>query len=351
MQCTKCLGLFQKIISIYNCPSESKEKLELICKAITDAFSLKGCYFRVLSRDSKELELIASYGLSEKFLNKGPVDTAKGVSKALNGEIDYVANVADDPNLQYPKETKEEGIVGLLSIPLVSREQTIGIIRLATNSEKDFSDQELDIISLVASFAASLIISSQFKSIWRKVTETTHSSLDINRVLDDIVEVITEELRAKGCTIRLYNQDNKELRLKAAYGLSDTYLQKGVVLSDESLANDKTNDCIAIFDVSKDKRVQYPQEAKEEGISSLLNIPLVVYDTLVGVLRLYTNRPYQFSEDEIYLMKSIGDQCALAIRDAQQYSGMKDKYNYLIQDFHHWFGDEYSAAGSFSKKK
>jgi signal transduction protein with GAF and PtsI domain len=351
MQCNKCLGLFQKISLVYSSPIEANEKLQLMCKTITEAFDLKGCYFRMISHDSKKLELVASYGLSDKFLNKGPVDTDKSVSEALTGETVYIKDVANDPKLQYPNETREEGIIGLLTVPLVNRGQTLGVMRISTKDDRVFSEQELDIISVAACFSANLITSYQFKSIWRKVRETTHSSLDINKVLDNIVEVITEELRAKGCTIRLYDPVTSELRLKASFGLSDSYLQKGTVLADENITNAKGSNCIAIFDVSKDDRVQYPKDAVAEGISSLLSVPLEVYGKLIGVLRLYTNRPYEFSDDEIYLMKSIGDQCALAIRDAQQYSGMKDKYNYLVEDFHHWFDDMYSAAGSFTKKK
>ncbi len=212
-------------------------------------------------------------------------------------------------------------------------------MRLSTAEKRDFTDPELDVINVVAAFVTSLILHSMFYVISKKVTETIRSSLDINKVLNAIVKVITEELRAKGCSIRLHDPKRKELTIKAYYGLSKDYIEKGPILSEKSIAEAMEGKCVAIYDVGKDPRIQYPKEARSEGISSLLNIPLMIFNQFIGVLRLYTHNPYQFSNEEIHLMQMIGEQCALAIRDAQLYSGMKDRYDLLMSDFHQWFDD------------
>jgi len=55
-----------------------------------------------------------------------------------------------------------------------------------------------------------------FQKILRDVSDTVSSSLDIDDVLDQIVRVIAEDLRAKGCLIRLLNPDARRLELRAS---------------------------------------------------------------------------------------------------------------------------------------
>jgi len=105
--------------------------------------------------------------------------------------------------------------------------------------------------------------------------------------------------------------------------------------------------CVALYDAAE--HLQYPEEAKREGIASLLSVPLLVHGRSVGVLRIYTHKPYRFSADEIYLMTIVGEQCALLIKNAQLYSQVKQKYDRLMVDFHSWFDRFYGPEGTGAK--
>ena len=63
----------------------------------------------------------------------------------------------------------------------------------------------------------------------------------------------------------------------------------------------------------------------------------MVRDQAIGVLCVATHHPYRFSDDEIYLMTAIGEQCALAIHTAKMYGSMKSRYESVVEDFHQWF--------------
>lgn len=84
---------------------------------------------------------------------------------------------------------------------------------------------------------------------------------------------------------------------------------------------------------------------RSEGISSVLLVPLICRDATLGVLSLYTNRPYRFSDEEIQMMQSIAGQCALAIRNAQMYTTLKQKYDSAATDFQVWF-DRFGVYGT-----
>lgn len=79
--------------------------------------------------------------------------------------------------------------------------------------------------------------------------------------------------------------------------------------------------------------VQYKNEKKEEGIASILCVPMKAQDRVIGVLRLYSGVPRDFTEDEIMLATALAHQGALAIHNASLYrmmeKDMKDLKNEL----------------------
>jgi len=338
VDCKACLSIFQGIGEAFNMPVETDELLKLIAKTLVEQFGLKGCTIRLLSRDSRVLELVASYGLSEKFLAKGPVDAERSVAEALQGKMVHIADCASDPRVPNPQAYTDEGIVSVLTIPLASRGQVIGTLRLGASDARTFSQQDLEILGVAAAFCTSAIIHSMFHEILRHVTETIRSSLDLGQRLSSIAEVVTMELRARGCTIQLADSAGEKLQLRAAFGLSEQYLD--TVVTDPragAMAEALRGECSLILDASSDPRIKHQAAVVDEGIGSILYVPLTVRDRTIGVLRLYTHRPYQFSDDELYLMRTIGSECALAIQNAQMYAAIKGRYEDLVEDFHRWF--------------
>lgn len=336
MDCIKCVMIFDEIGRAFNMPISTPEKLELVAKAIVEHLGVKACHFRLLSRDQSILEHIASHGLSEAFLSKGPVDAEKSVAEALKGNAVMIEDCANDPRVQYPAEHAREGIVSMLTVPLSTRGQTIGVMRLATEEKRVFSEQELTMIGTVAAFSTSAITHSMFHDILGDVNAAVRSSLDLCGVLESIVKVVSESLRARGCTIRLLDRHNN-LELRAAFGLSGQYLDTASKDPGDAVAEALKGECVTVLDAANDPRIRHPEEAQRERIASALFVPLLSRDEAIGVLSVYTHRQYEFSSDEIDLMMTIGEQCALAIRNAQMYAAIKRKYEDVVDEFHQWF--------------
>ena len=119
MQCDQCHRVFTVMGDALNAQVETVELLEMTAKALVEQFDLKACHFRLLSRDQKILEHVASHGLSERFLAKGPVDAEKSVAAALEGNVVAVLDCVEDPRVQYPEAFKAEGNASMLTIPLI----------------------------------------------------------------------------------------------------------------------------------------------------------------------------------------------------------------------------------------
>ena len=336
MECISCIRIFEEVGDAFNSNLGTEAKLEQVARAIVKHMDIKSCHFRVLSRDQKNLEHIASFGLSEAFLGKGPVDAEKSVAEALEGRIVMVEDCAHDPRIQFPKEHAEEGIVSLLTVPLSARGNVIGVMRLASADKREFSDQELTAIKTLASFSTSALTHSMFHDILAKVSANARSSLDLAEVLESTVRVVSDSLRVKGSTIRLLDRRGR-LELRAAYGLSERYLDFASSDPGEAVAQAMQGDCIAVLDARVDPRIRHHDEITRERISSVLFVPLMSREKAIGVLSVYTHNPYTFSDDEKELMTALGERCALSIRNAQMYHTIRRRYEDVVDEFQQWF--------------
>ncbi|MBD3871666.1 MAG: GAF domain-containing protein [Acidobacteria bacterium] len=336
MECISCVRIFEEVGDAFNSTLGTEEKLEQVAQAIVKYLNIKSCHFRVLSRDQRNLEHVASFGLSERFLNKGAIDAEKSVAEALKGHVVMVEDCANDPRIQFPKEHADEGIVSLLTVPLSARGNVIGVMRLATKKRREFSEQELTAISTLASFSTSAITHSMFHYILGEVAAAVRSSLDLKEVLESTVRVVCESLRVRGSTIRLLDRRG-HLELRAAFGLSQQYLDTASSDPGDAVAEALKGTCVAILDARMDPRIRHHDEMATEKISSVLFVPLMSREEAIGVLSVYTHNPYNFSDDEKQLMTALGEQCALSIRNAQMYHTIKRRYEHVVDDFQQWF--------------
>jgi len=169
-----------------------------------------------------------------------------------------------------------------------------------------------------------------FYSTFRDISKTVHSSTRVEEVLHLAVRKTTEALQARGSILRILNLKTGELELNAAYGLSDRYLSKGHVSSTKVIQElCEENRAIIIEDVQTDPRVQYPKEAKEEGIKMMVDLPLLVGQNVVGVLRIFFDHRRGFSEAELDFAVAIAEQCALAIDKARLIEKQQIQYDHL----------------------
>ena len=95
------------------------------------------------------------------------------------------------------------------------------------------------------------------------------------------VEGIKTALDAKGCALFLVNRKTHELNMAALYGLSDKYVDKDPLSALQSITQPLEVGPVTIFDVSDNPRIQYPEEAQEEGIASILSVPITIRRKLV----------------------------------------------------------------------
>jgi len=144
---------------------------------------------------------------------------------------------------------------------------------------------------------------------------------DLDGILQITATQVVAVTQAKACSIRIFDREKSELRIKAVANLSDEYLRKGPV----KLADSKVDqlalrgDPVPISDMADDPRVLYSQQAKREGLVSGLAVGMIHRGQAVGVVHVYTGRAYQFHRFEIDAIKAIATQAASAVINAKLY--------------------------------
>lgn len=161
------------------------------------------------------------------------------------------------------------------------------------------------------------------------VTQAITSKLDMNVVFSLIAKKIPEVIGVDAATIRLLDASGKKLVLHAASGLSDEYLRRGPVDTESSVMDALKGTPIAIFDAPSDPRIQYPEEARKEGIKSILVVPIPIRGEICGILRLLHRSPRVFDLQEINFVAALAVQCGIAIENARIYEKQNRQLNYF----------------------
>jgi len=161
------------------------------------------------------------------------------------------------------------------------------------------------------------------------VTRAVAMSKDPEEVALLVVESVKNALDAKGTTLLLFNRKTNELEVATSFGLSEEYLNKGPLSSLHSIASSLREGPVMVYDVTDDPRIQYPEDAKKEKISSILSVPIIVRQTPLGALRVYSAEPWEASLEDVNFVQALALIAGMALEMSRLYKGLKDSIEIL----------------------
>lgn len=140
---------------------DMEKTLRTVIKEIAKAMLVKGCCLLWLNTVTRELELMASYGLSRVYLSKGPLSMDKSIPQVLQGETVFIADARKDPRIQYPEAAEKEGILSMLSAPISVKEKVRGVLRLYSSNSTPFRPDEIEFAKVLAEISGIAIINAK----------------------------------------------------------------------------------------------------------------------------------------------------------------------------------------------
>jgi len=239
------------------------------------------------------------------------------------------ANAAADARFKTFQALPEDTYQAFLSVPLISNGELIGVINVHHKAEHAHTPEETALIGFIGEQLGGAIAKSKLEErtesaarrmealagLARTISEENY----LDRILQAISEMVAETLDSPVCSIMLVDEDRRELVISAARCSSPEYLHKMPLKIEDSLIGRVVREgrVIVVSDVLEEKQYRYPELARRTGLASLLSVPLITRERVIGTINLYTREVRQFTEDEIGFVKVVAGQAAIAIENAR----------------------------------
>jgi len=150
-------------------------------------------------------------------------------------------------------------------------------------------------------------------NVFKIVTKAIAESNDLVIMANHLTQLLVSALEIKGCTLFALNSVTKELEVLASFGMSINYMNKGPVVFDKSIGCIKEKESIVIKNIANSNLLQYPDEAKNEGIAAIISLPVLFYGEVVGALRLYHYEEWDISDQDLDSLLLLAENIGLAM--------------------------------------
>jgi signal transduction histidine kinase len=259
---------------------------------------------------------------------------------ARHGRSARVDDVQRDP--RYVKLA--EGVRSELAAPLEVDGMVRGVINVDSDRPAAFSAEDERLLEELARQAVRVIHNTWLYEQLRQrarlfeslvaVGQTINSTLDLREALQVITREACRLMDAKLCSVLLLDETRQWLQLHASHGAGRAYIEKPPLSVAESLLGIvvRRRKPIQIGNVQTSSRYQNVAVAREEGLVSLLSVPLVFSGQVIGTLSVYSGEPHQFSNEEVTILAALAELSALAIEKARLYERIVEVEEHLRQN-------------------
>ncbi|MBI2358363.1 MAG: GAF domain-containing protein [Deltaproteobacteria bacterium] len=149
---------------------------------------------RLVNRQTGEVEPIACRNIDEKewkLATARPGETLSDLLPQGNAPV-IIRNAQTDPRSRDTEFLRKHGLVSCLRVPLIAREELLGVLTVFTREERDFSSEEVEFLTAIGGQAAIAIHNSQ---LYEEMAKLAGDLARSNRVKDEFLSVMSHELR------------------------------------------------------------------------------------------------------------------------------------------------------------
>ncbi|HRI14961.1 MAG TPA: GAF domain-containing protein [Verrucomicrobiota bacterium] len=322
------LEVLHRVNQIIHSTLELRESLELILREAIAIVRGDSGLVALANPTTGFLEIEAAQGLPAATrslrlrLGEGLAGRVARTGRAL-----LVADITREPNMvRFGSDVGSE-----LAVPLRVADEVRGVIAIQARRSHAFNDLQLALLEELAALASPAVrntwlyeqarLKARFLESLVRVGQIINSTLS----LDEALHVITREaghlLHAKMCSLMMLDDSETWLDLRASHGAGPRYCSKPRLSVAESFAGIvvRRRKPMQIENVQVAGHYQNSNLAREEGLVSLLSVPLTYGGKATGTLNLYTGEPHTFSDEEVRVLSAYAELSALALEKARLY--------------------------------
>jgi signal transduction protein with GAF and PtsI domain len=152
-----------------------------------------------------------------------------------------------------------------------------------------------------------------------KIGKAITSDRYIEDILRLVVTVTAETMHSKICSLWLLDDNEGALKLRATQSISEDYLKERSLKMGEGIVGQvaATREPRAVPNVLEEPDYKEKELARKEGVVSMLSVPMVVKDRVIGVINCYTSYAHEFTETEKNVLITVANEAAVAIENTE----------------------------------
>jgi signal transduction protein with GAF and PtsI domain len=326
------IGILHQISQAISSNLNLEEVLRHIIDLVTEVTKGDSCLLYLLDKANEELVLRASKNPHPKIIGRIKVKLGEGITGWVAREKQPVAihkEAYNDLRFKFFHNLPEDRYQAFLSVPVITKNEVIGVINVQHRQPHRHTPSEEALLMTIASQVGGAIENARlYEEAKRRaiqletlsnVSQTITSHHYLDEMLNLIVRMVAEAWNSPVCSIMLFDEKSGELVIKASQSRSEDYRNKPNIKVDKSLLGSVVlnRKPLVIRDVTQEKGYVYPELAKQEGLCSLISLPMLIKDKVIGIFNLYTSSERVFSHEEIQLLSTVANQAAVAIENTK----------------------------------
>lgn len=125
-----------------------------LVQLLTGTLDIRGCTLFVSNPETRELEILSTFGLSPDYISKGAISSEKSIAAIYRQKPVMIQDTSTTDLLQYPEAAINEGIKAIISLPVIFNEKVIGALRLYNQESWKISDKDVETLMLFTDHVA-----------------------------------------------------------------------------------------------------------------------------------------------------------------------------------------------------
>jgi len=328
------LRILHEISQSISATLDLDQVLRQIIDLVIDVTHGDSCLLYLLDETGDNLVLHASKNPHPRLIGKIAVRMGEGITGWVAQEVQRVAisrHASKDSRFKLFHTLPEDKYEAFLSVPIVAppTDRVIGVINVQHRKTHRHSDREQTLLSIIGHQVGGAIENARlYQETTRRSDQITTlaqvgqviaSGKYLEEMLQLIVSIIAKMMQARVCSIMLVDSPKNELVLKAAKCSSEEYWRKPNLKIGNSLISRvvKEKAPLMVRDVTKEESYRYPELATKEGVRSLLSVPMILKDHVIGVINVYSADERVFSNEDLRVLSTVADQAAVAFENTK----------------------------------
>src|SRR5213594_3921704 len=328
------LRILHQISQFISSTLDLDQVLRQIVDLVIDVTHGDACLVYLIDQTGDNLVLRASKNPHPRLIGKIAMRVGEGITGWVAQEVQPVAiarHASKDPRFKVFHTLPEDKYEAFLSVPIVAppTDRVIGVINVQHRKTHRHSEREQTLLSIIghqvggaienARLYQETILRSDQISTLAQVGQIIASGRYLEEILQLIVNIIAKMMQARVCSIMLVDSPRNELVLKAWKCSSEEYWRKPNLKIGNSLISRvvKERAPLMVRDVTKEEAYQYPELATKEGVRSLLSVPMILKNHVIGVINVYSAEERAFSKEDMGLLSAVADQVSLAFENTK----------------------------------